>query len=211
MAEETDAARDRVLAARTSLAGELEAVEASFRAAVDVPAKIRRSPAKAAAIAGGTAFLVLGGPKRLFGLAKRQVKGPPPPLPESMLPDEIEKTLRKLGHDSDKVRGVLERDFAAYAKEANKDRTGLQSLLLLTVARPLLKTAVKAATGWFLRTDEAGFQARLAQIRERTQQQAAGDDADALEPNVMDRALANEQAKRDSDEAGEARADSTGA
>ena len=39
-----------------------------------------------------------------------------------MLPDEIEKTLRKLGTDGDAVRGALERDFAAYAKQASKDR-----------------------------------------------------------------------------------------
>ena len=66
MATETDAARDRVLAARASLGEELEVLEASARAAVDVPAKIRRSPAKAAAIAGGTAFVVLGGPRRVL-------------------------------------------------------------------------------------------------------------------------------------------------
>ena len=53
VATETDAARDRVLAARAALGDELETLEASARAAVDVPAKIRRSPGKAAAIAGG--------------------------------------------------------------------------------------------------------------------------------------------------------------
>ena len=53
MATETDAARDRVLAARAALGEELEILEASARAAVDIPAKIRRSPAKAAAVAGG--------------------------------------------------------------------------------------------------------------------------------------------------------------
>ena len=213
MAEETDAARDRVLAARASVAEELEALEASIRAAVDVPAKIRRSPAKAAAIAGGAAFLVLGGPKRLFGLAKRQVKGPPPPLPRAMLPDEIEKTLRKLGHDGDKVRGALERDFAAYAKEADKNRTGVQSLLLLTVARPLLQAGMKAAMGWFLRTDEQGFQARLAEIRERSKRQASDGEADApdADANVMDRARANDRAGKDLDKAGDEQADTAGA
>ncbi|MEP6638042.1 MAG: hypothetical protein ABJC39_01720 [Chloroflexota bacterium] len=211
MAEETDAARDRVLAARASLAEELEALEASIRAAVDVPAKIRRSPAKAAAIAGGSAFLVLGGPKRLFGLGKRAVKGPPPALPQSLLPDEIEKTLRKLGHDGDNVRGTLERDFALYAKAANKDRTGLQSVLLLTVARPILQAAMKAAMGWFLRTDEAGFQARLAQIRERTNRDPGGEEADVPQADVMDRAHANVGARGDGDDAHEALGDSAGA
>ena len=90
MATETDAARDRVLAARAALGEELENLEASARTAVDVPAKIRRSPAKAAAIAGGAAYLVLGGPKRVFRAGKQAVTGMPADFPESMLPDEIE-------------------------------------------------------------------------------------------------------------------------
>jgi hypothetical protein len=177
VAAETDAARDRVLAARAALGVELEALEASARAAVDVPAKIRRSPVKAAAIVGGAGFLVLGGPRRLFRRAKRVVTGPPDPLPESMLPEQIERSLRELGDDGAAVRGVLERDFAAYAKQAQRDRARLRTLLALTVLRPLLSAATKAAAGWLFRTDDEGFQARLAQIRERTSRQSSGDRA----------------------------------
>ena len=179
MATETDAARDRVLAARSALGEELEALEASARAAVDVPAKIRRSPAKAAAIAGGAAFLVAGGPKRLFRAGKRAVTGEPAPMPHSMLPDEIEKTLRKLGDDGDKVRGALERDFAAYAKQKESERAKVPAMLLATLTRPLLSGAAKSAAGWLFRTDDAGFQARLAQVRERTRRQTEALDADA--------------------------------
>ena len=174
MAAETDAARDRVLAARAGLGGELETLEASVRAAVDVPAKIRREPLKAAAIAGGAGFLVLGGPRRLFRRAKRAVTGAPEPFPESMLPEQLENTLRQLGDDGAAVRGALERDFAAYAKQASRDRARLRTLLVLTVARPLLSAGTKAAAGWLFRTDDEGFQARLAQIRERTERQSKG-------------------------------------
>jgi len=167
VATETDAARDRVLAARAALGEELEVLEASARAAVDVPAKIRRSPAKAAAIAGGTAFVVLGGPKRVLRRGKRAIFGAPEPLPDAMLPEEIEKALRALGSDGSKVRGALERDFAAYAKQRERDRAGTRALLLLTVARPIMSGATKAITKWAFRTDEVGFQARLAQVRER--------------------------------------------
>jgi hypothetical protein len=177
VATETDAARDRVLAARASLAEELDTLEASVRAAVDVPAKIRRSPAKAAAIVGSGAFLVAGGPKRLFRAGKRAVTGPSAPMPESMLPKEVEKTLRKLGDDGDKVRGALERDFAAYAKQANKDRTAPVAALGLAVTRPLLTNGAKAAAKWFFRSDGAGFQARLAEVRERTRRQTESEDA----------------------------------
>jgi hypothetical protein len=171
VATETDAARDRVLAARSALGEELEALEASARAAVDIPAKVRRSPAKAAAIAGSAGFVVLGGPKRLIGAARRKVFGPTADLPKQMLPKEIEKTLRKLGGDGDKVRGAIERDFAAYAREAEKDR-GVGALAT-SAARPLVMRGARAAAEWFFRADEQGFQARLAEVRARAQDQVA--------------------------------------
>ena len=167
MATETDAARDRVLAARAALGDELDALEASARAAIDIPAKIRRSPAKAAAVAGSAGFLVLGGPRRLFRAANRAVRGPSAELPKRMLPDEIEKTLRKLGDDGDKVRGTLERDFADYAKQAAKENPPVTAMLATGIARPLIRRGIKAAGEWFLRTDDEGFAARLAEVRER--------------------------------------------
>jgi hypothetical protein len=185
VATETDAARDRVLAARSALSEELEALEASARAAVDVPAKIRRSPAKAAAIAGGAAFLALKGPQRAFRAGKRAVTGEPAPMPRSMLPKEVEKTLRKLGDDGDEVRAALERDFADYAKQAERDRVKVPTMLLGAFAQPLLSQAAKRATAWLLRTDDEGFQARLAQVRERARRQ---DDVDAGQPASVDAA-----------------------
>jgi hypothetical protein len=185
VASETDAARDRVLAARAALGDELETLEASARAAADVPAKIRRNPVRTAALVGGTGFLVLGGPRRVFRAAKRAVRGEPDPLPKSLLPDEVEKSLRKLGDDGAKVRGVLERDFAAYAAQAQKERARLRTLLLLTVARPFLAGATKQAVGWLFRTDDEGFQARLAQIRAR----AAAQRGETVEPAKDDEEL----------------------
>jgi hypothetical protein len=167
VATETDAARDRVLAARAALGDQIDALEASARAAIDIPAKVRRSPAKAAAVAGSAGFLVLGGPKRLFRAANRAVRGPSAALPKRMLPDEIEKTLRSLGEDGDKVRGALERDFASYTKQAAKERPAMSAILATTVAKPLLRRGLKAAGEWFVRTDDEGFATRLAEVRQR--------------------------------------------
>jgi len=167
VATETDAARDRVLAARAALSDELDALEASARAAVDIPAKVRRSPARAAAVAGSAGFLVLGGPGRLLRRARRAVFGPTAGLPKRMLPDEIEKTLRELGDDGDKVRGALERDFAEYAKQAARENPPVSAMLATSIARPLIRRGIRAAGEWFLRTDEEGFTARLAQVRGR--------------------------------------------
>lgn len=167
MATEQDAARDRVLAARRDLSEQLELLEASGRAAIDIPAKIRRSPAKAAAVAGGIGFLALKGPQRVLGTARRAVLGRPAPLPKQMLPDEIEKTLRSLGKDGDKVRGTIEREFAAYVKKSHRDRESVKTLVLLGVARPILSKASKAAAGALFAPSDEDFAKRLSQVRER--------------------------------------------
>ncbi|MGZ8438638.1 MAG: hypothetical protein ACXW4H_01840 [Candidatus Limnocylindrales bacterium] len=204
MATETDAARDRVLAARAALGDELDALEASARAAVDIPAKIRRSPAKAAAVAGSAGFLVLGGPKRLFRRARRTVFGPTADLPKSMLPKEIEKTLRQLGDDGDKVRGALERDFADYAKQATKANPPVTAMLATSIGRPLIRRGIKAAGEWFLRTNDEGFAARLAQVRERASEEVGKRRTRASEPSPSDGHVAPANDPGDPGDAGDA-------
>jgi hypothetical protein len=179
VATEQDAARERVLAARADLRKEVDLLEASGKAAIDIPARVKRSPAKAAAIVGGLGFLALKGPQRLFGMARRKVRGEPADLPERMLPEEVEKTLRKLGKDGDKVRGALERDFADYAKKSQKDREGLKTVLLLAVARPLLGRGAKAAGDLLFSSDPEGFSGRLAQVKARARESADGARAEA--------------------------------
>jgi hypothetical protein len=160
-----------VIAARADLAAELEVMEASLRAAVDIPAKIKRNPARAAAVVGGIGFLAAKGPQRIFGRTKRAVRGPAKELPKSMLPAEIERTLRSLGSDGDKVRGTIERDFAGYAKQQKRDRAGLRRQLLLTVGAPLLTRGSKAAADWLFKPSDETFAQRLAEIRERTERE----------------------------------------
>ena len=120
MGAETDAARAEVLASRAALLEEVHRLEASARAAVDIPGKIKRQPAKTAGLAAGAAFVALGGPQRLFRRGRRLVLGPKADLPKSMLPKDVEKTLRKLGTDGDHVRSVLEREFARYLADRSK-------------------------------------------------------------------------------------------
>jgi hypothetical protein len=169
VATETDAARDRVLAARTEFETELERLEAAGRAAVDIPARIKRSPGKAAAVVGGIGFLALKGPQRVVRGARRIVRGgKPEPLPKQMLPEEIEKTLRKLGDDGDKVRGTLERDFANYAKQSARDRRGVTVALVLAFARPILGRAARALAEFLFTPDSRDFAQRLQDVRDRT-------------------------------------------
>lgn len=145
MAAEQDATRDRVLAARAAFDAELTGLGASAREAVDIPAKVRRSPAKAVAVVGGIAFLLLRGPQRILRALGSALPGRRAPMPKRMLPAEIEKTLDRMGSDGDKVRGTLERDFAAYVQQRQKDRRAIPTVLLLAALRPALSYGARRA------------------------------------------------------------------
>lgn len=185
---ETTAARERVLAARAELEDQLHVLEASGRAAADIPAKIKRSPAKAAAVVGGLGFLALKGPQRVFGLGRRAIRGKDAAMPKAMLPEEIEKTLKRMGSDGDKVRGTLEREFAEYALKSQKNRAGQRRLLLLAVLQPLLARAARSGADWLFSPEQGGFERRLADLRARVDPNASK--TDAAVDDALDAALA---------------------
>ncbi|MEO5918404.1 MAG: hypothetical protein ABIQ17_02475 [Candidatus Limnocylindrales bacterium] len=141
MGARTDAARTEVLAARDGLETEVVRLEAAGRAAADIPARLRKDPVMVGGAAAGAAFFLLGGPKRILRGARRAVFGAPAPMPKSMLPDEIEAVLQKLGPDGDRVRGILEREFARFvdqksSKVRERDLTGMASGLLSNALGP---------------------------------------------------------------------------
>jgi hypothetical protein len=170
----TDAALAQVLAARADLANEIDRLEASGRAAVDIPAKIRKSPAKAAAIAGGAAFVAVGGPRRVFRRARKAITGhEDAPLPKSLLPKDIEKTLKKLGSDGDRVRGTIERDFTKYLDDraAERRKEGFKAAavaIALAALRPVAKRTGQTVVERMMNPDAASFEEQLQKIRERT-------------------------------------------
>jgi hypothetical protein len=168
----TDAALAQVVAARADFETEIERLEAAGRAAVDIPAKIRRQPVKAAGVAATAAFLVVGGPKRLFRRAKRAVRGEEEALPKSMLPDEIEKAVRKLGSDGKQVRGTLEREFAKYLEEREKERkkeglVAAATALALGALRPVTVRAGKNLAERMMNPDGPSFEEQLEKVRNR--------------------------------------------
>jgi hypothetical protein len=169
---QADAARAGVVAARAELQTELERLEAAARAAVDIPAKIRREPVKTAGLAAGLAFLVAGGPKRLFRRAKRAVVGPEADRPKSMLPDEVDKELRKLGSDGERVRATLEREFAKYLEEHREEREkrdlgAVAALLLASLAKPLTAQAAKRMAEQLLNPESTSFRDAVEKVRAR--------------------------------------------
>jgi hypothetical protein len=112
------AAMEGVDAARKDVAAELDNLNTSVRAAVDIPAKIKRNPVPTLGAAGGAAFLLLGGPRRLAQTLEKQLFPKRYERPPKVLPRDIEKSLDRLPEeDRDKVRAHLERDFAAYLRD----------------------------------------------------------------------------------------------
>jgi hypothetical protein len=166
------AARADVLAAREALGEELVRLEASARAAVDVKAKVKKHPVKAAGIVGGAAFLAVKGPKHVFRGAKRLVMGPPEPLPKAMLPTEIEKSLKRMGDDGEHVRGLLEREFATYLETTEPLRKrgsfrGVATLVGVAFLRPLVLGYSKKLARDVFETEAPAYESQLARVRER--------------------------------------------
>jgi hypothetical protein len=174
----TDAARTEVLARRQLLLDEVVRLEAAGRSAVDIPAKVRRSPGKTAALAAGTAFVALGGPKRTYRAARRAVLGPKADLPKSMLPEQIDKALRRMGDDGDRVRGLLEREFADYldrnkpTREA-RDLSGTISELGGNILRPVTAEAGKRLAKELFKPEDGSFNEVMGRIRARREARKA--------------------------------------
>jgi hypothetical protein len=168
----TDAARAEVVARRQLLLDEVAGLEAAGRSAIDFPAKIRRAPGKTAALAVGTAFLALGGPKRAYGAARRAVFGPSADLPKSMLPKQVEKALRALGQDGDRVRGVLEREFVDYLEKNKPEREardlrGTISELGGNILRPVTAEAGKRLAKELFKPEGGSFNEVMDRIQSR--------------------------------------------
>jgi hypothetical protein len=182
MGPRTDAARAEVLAARQGLDEELIGLEAAGRAAVDIPARLRREPVKVLGAAGGAAFLLAGGPQRLLRRARRAVLGPKADMPKSMLPKEIERELKKLGDDGDRVRATLEREFAEYLDERaparrERDLGALATTTLGNVLKPLTERLGRQLTEEFFNPDGPAFAEGLRRARSRAGGAAAPDAA----------------------------------
>ncbi len=172
MGARTDAARAEVVARRQLLLDEVVRLEAAGRSAIDIPGKARRSPGKTVALAAGTAFFALGGPRKTVNAVRRAVLGPNADLPKSMLPEQIDKALRALGEDGDRVRGLLEREFVDYL-EKNKpvrearDLRGTISELGGNVLRPVTAEAGKRLAKELFKPDGGSFGQVMDRIQTR--------------------------------------------
>lgn len=165
----TIAALEEVAAARQALADELVVLEASLRAAADIKAKVKRNPAKTAAVVGGTAFVALGGPRRTFRAVKHRVFGKPDPLPPSLLPKQVDQAVRALGDDGEKVRGALEREFASFVGGGVRAENRFRRRLVLATVAPLASRGIKLLFDRLEATNAEDIARREAAIRARVE------------------------------------------
>jgi hypothetical protein len=175
----TDAALAQVVAARADLDAELDRLEAAGRAAVDIPAKVKREPVKAAGVAAGAAFLALGGPKRLFRRVKTAIRGEEDPLPSELLPNEVNKVLKKLGSDGKKVQVTLDKEFAKYLDDRSKERKKegvLAAVVALgtTALRPVAVRTGRQLVERMLNPDGPSFEEQMQRIRNRRRDKPEG-------------------------------------
>jgi len=118
MADEVADARQEVVNARHAAGAELDELGSAAREAVNIPAKIKRNPIKAAGLLGGAAFLAVGGPKRLLKRAEKRVL--PRRRVQRLVPKEIERAVAHLPEeDRDEVMAHIERDFKTYLQRAH--------------------------------------------------------------------------------------------
>ncbi len=148
MGESTKQARQAVIAARAALATEADELTAATRSALDIPAKARKHPVETAGLAGGAAFLAVGGPKRVLRLVGRAVRRGKEPPPKTLLPKDVQKVINGLGEDGRKVQARLEREFASYLEKRKKADTQASSRasfwrLFDVMAKPLGRQAAK--------------------------------------------------------------------
>jgi hypothetical protein len=123
MAQSSEEARQEVIHARRALAAEVDDLGTATRAALDIPAKVRRNPLRTAGIAGGAAFLAVGGPKRVLKAVERRVAPTRRQRLESILPKDIARTVDRIGGNAEAVRGQLERDFRDYLDRRHPEDT----------------------------------------------------------------------------------------
>jgi hypothetical protein len=141
----TDAARADVVAARKGLADEVDRLEAAGRAAIDIPARLRREPAKVVGAAAGAAFLVAGGPGRLLRRLTGRKGGKGGVDTASIIPEAIQRGLGKRGADGEKTKKQLEKDFAKYLESRGGKETGA-ALAIGGTAAQLISNVLKPVT-----------------------------------------------------------------
>jgi hypothetical protein len=121
MGETLAETRLEVAAQRESVEETAEQLRASIRRAVDIPAKLRENPALFGSLAAGTAFLVVGGPRRLLRAARQRVRPAHPDQAYRTLPGAlqgwVDAATATLGSGRDEARRTMSEELLRWRNE----------------------------------------------------------------------------------------------
>jgi hypothetical protein len=126
-------------------------LEARVRHAIDIPARLRDNPLPFIGIGAAAVFLVAGGPKRLFGLARRRLRPTNAEQAYDALPRPmqawVDTLAAELGPKADHARASLIEELQRWRQEPVKSRKARKELAKAMVEGPPgpSRTAWKAA------------------------------------------------------------------
>jgi hypothetical protein len=104
-----------------------------------------------------------------------------------MLPDEVEKTLKKMGTDGDRVRGTLEKEFAKYLEKTaperrDRDLAGVAAGILASLVKPASIRAGRQFAERLFDPDGPSFVEGLRKARTRMERSAGSDEPAGTNP-----------------------------
>lgn len=121
MGETLAETRLEVAAQRQSIEETADQLRASVRRAVDIPAKLRENPALFGGLAAGTAFLLVGGPRRLLRAARRRVRPDHPDQAYRTLPGSlqawVDAATASLGSRGEEARRGMSEELLRWRNE----------------------------------------------------------------------------------------------
>jgi hypothetical protein len=161
------AARAEVLQARRQVEDEAARLRESLRASLDLAGQLRRRPLRTASLLAGSAFLLVGGPARLWRRwrGRGRHRG-------GLLPDEVERIVASLGPDGATVKQALEEGFARYLEtEGGRLRRRRWSEMAAGLAGALLSPVFRRAG---IRLAEALLDASQGANRDRAKEPGTG-------------------------------------
>lgn len=134
-----DETRVELEAQRARVRATAQRLEAATRHALDLPARIRENPIQTAAIAGGIAFLVLGGPRRVVRKVRQTARGSDAERAYAALPGSLRALIDSAapgrGDARDEARRQLALALHAW-REDPKNRRRAERLASETLSPP---------------------------------------------------------------------------
>ena len=147
MGETLDETRLEIAAQRA----EIEATVTRMREALDIRRRLRENPAMVVGIAAATVFMVVGGPRRVFGAMRRHLSPTTAEKAYDALPEPMQAWVEMLadaaGPKATEVRDALVEELRRWRHDPVKDRKAREALARQMVEGPPgpARTAWKAA------------------------------------------------------------------